>query len=224
MGLNFPENFNYPYISRSITEFWRRWHISLSSWFRDYLYIPLGGNRVSPARIYGNLLIVFVLCGFWHGASWNFLVWGLLHGAFLIAERFFRSSSASIRFPVPMKHVYVLCVAIFTWVPFRSVDLAQTIDIWRTLVGGGECTDATLRPILHYWNLEVAIALVAGLFGSTPIGRNVYRRCREYASKSETSITWIFEVAATIATMLIMVYCAMLMASGAYSPFIYFRF
>lgn len=88
-GFDFPANFNYPYIADSVTDFWRRWHISLSRWFRDYLYIPLGGNRVSPARTYTNLVTVFFLCGLWHGAAWTFVAWGVFHGAFLVAERAF---------------------------------------------------------------------------------------------------------------------------------------
>lgn len=223
-GFRFAENFNYPYVSRSITEFWRRWHISLSSWFRDYLYIPLGGNRVPSLRIYRNLLIVFVLCGFWHGASWNFLVWGLLHGVFLIGERCLRSASKNVGAVSPLRHAYVLCVVLFSWVPFRSADLGQSIDFWRTLIGLGECRDATLRPIFSFCNLEVGLAIIVGVIGSTPIANTLFKKCRDQARQSGRFGSRHIEMAINAAALFVLLYCAMLMASGAYSPFIYFRF
>src|SRR5262249_18634459 len=108
-GFVFPENFRHPYVADSVQEFWRRWHISLSSWFRDYLYVPLGGNRVAPGRLYANLVSVFFLCGLWHGASWSFVVWGLFHGSFLVIERL--AGGAWIhRLPKPLRHAYLLLV------------------------------------------------------------------------------------------------------------------
>ena len=110
-GFEFPENFNYPYISQSVQEFWRRWHISLSTWFRDYLYIPLGGNRCSSAKQYRNLIVVFVLCGFWHGASWNFILWGLWYGLFLVLERL-EFGQVLRRAWRPLRHCYALAVVV----------------------------------------------------------------------------------------------------------------
>ncbi len=119
LGFTFPKNFDHPYASRSITEFWRRWHISLSSWFRDYVYIPLGGNRGGAAKTVRNLLVVFLLTGVWHGAAWNFILWGLYHGAFLLIERFglSRLLTAAPRF---VGHVYALLIVLVGWVLFRA--------------------------------------------------------------------------------------------------------
>jgi alginate O-acetyltransferase complex protein AlgI len=132
-GFKFPENFNYPYISQSITEFWRRWHISLSRWFRDYLYIPLGGNRVAPHRIYINLMTVFFLCGLWHGASWNFVVWGVFHGAFLIIERL-GFSNVLEKSPRILRHAYAVLVVMIGWVFFRADTYSPHGEIRRVLV------------------------------------------------------------------------------------------
>ncbi len=126
-GFRFLENFNYPYISQSLTEFWRRWHISLSNWFRDYLYIPLGGNRVAPWRVYLNLVIVFFLCGLWHGASWNFVVWGLFHGTFLVIERMGLARRMA-EWHQPFRHVYAMLVVLVSWVFFRADSLPAA---WR---------------------------------------------------------------------------------------------
>ncbi len=118
-GIDFLENFDHPYVSRSVTEFWRRWHISLSTWFRDYVYIPLGGNRRGPLRLYANLLVVFCLCGMWHGASWNFLVWGLFHGGLLVVERLGYGRRLQTR-PAPLRHAYTMLLVMVGWVFFRA--------------------------------------------------------------------------------------------------------
>ena len=134
LGFNFPENFNQPYRSRSIQEFWRRWHMTLSRWFRDYVYIPLGGNRLGIARTYINLLGVFALTGFWHGASWNFLIWGLIHGLFLIFERLGLGSWLQ-RAWAPVGHIYVICVVLLGWVFFRADDLTSAFAFLGAMVG-----------------------------------------------------------------------------------------
>ena len=125
-GFHFPENFRWPYVADTVQEFWRRWHISLSSWFRDYLYVPLGGNRVSPARMYANLVTVFFLCGLWHGASWNFVIWGLFHGSFLVVERL-GLAAAIRRLWRPLRHVYLLLVVMIGWVFFRADTLPSAV-------------------------------------------------------------------------------------------------
>ena len=134
-GFRFLENFNYPYISRSIREFWRRWHISLSSWFRDYLYIPMGGNRLGEKRTRRNLLIVFLLVGLWHGASWSFIVWGLIHGLFLIFERS-RPGRFIEKMPTPLQLVYTLLVVMNAWVFFRVEKLSDALDYLAVMYGG----------------------------------------------------------------------------------------
>ena len=125
----FPENFRYPYIARTVQEFWRRWHISLSTWFRDYLFMPLGVYRVSLARMYGNLMIVFLLCGLWHGASWNFVVWGLFHGTFLVVER--------LGLAAPLRHAYLLVVIMIGWVFSRADTLSDAAAFLKAMAGGG---------------------------------------------------------------------------------------
>ena len=123
MGFRFPENFQFPYISQSITEFWRRWHITLSNWMRDYLYIPLGGNRVSGRRLYFNLMVVFLLSGLWHGAAWTFVIWGAIHGLFLIADRVFLLKAVSVWGKVP-RMLLTYFVVLIAWVFFRAESLA----------------------------------------------------------------------------------------------------
>src|SRR5712692_3341667 len=134
LGFHFPENFNYPYISRSLTEFWRRWHISLLTWFRDYLYIPLGSSRGTPARTYMNLLVVFFLCGLWHGAAWTFVAWGLYHGLFLVIERLGAGRWLE-RWPAPARHGYALLVVIVGWVFFRSATLGDAGRFLAAMAG-----------------------------------------------------------------------------------------
>jgi len=136
-GFDLLENFNFPYIARSIQEFWRRWHISLSTWFRDYLYIPLGGNRVGKHRVYFNLFIVFLLTGFWHGASWNFIVWGLFHGLFLIIERVGFGKFLE-KLWSPIRHFYTLFVVLISWVFFRADDLPYALSYLKTMFGARE--------------------------------------------------------------------------------------
>jgi hypothetical protein len=133
-GSGFKENFNYPYVSQSIQEFWRRWHISLSAWFRDYLYVPLGGNRVAPGACYLNLVTVFFLCGLWHGASWTFVVWGLYHGAFLVLERLGLAAWLG-RMPRALRHVYALLVVMVGWVFFRAESLSAAAGLLQAMAG-----------------------------------------------------------------------------------------
>ena len=132
-GFRFQENFNYPYIAKSLREFWKRWHISLSTWFRDYVYIPLGGSRVSPLRVYSNLLVVFFLTGFWHGASWNFVVWGMFHGFFLASEHMGFSNILNSAWK-PVQHLYATLVIIASWVFFRADTLSQALDYFSAMI------------------------------------------------------------------------------------------
>src|SRR5207302_1828089 len=155
----------YPYVATSVTEFWRRWHISLSSWLRDYVYIPIGGNRTGSIRTYVNLMLVFALCGFWHGARWNFLIWGLWHGGFLVIERLARNS---IRLPtalVPLKHAYTIFVAMLGWVLFRADSLPQALGYFATLFGAGLAQVA----FADLWNGELALAFAVAVPCCLPI-------------------------------------------------------
>ncbi|MGH9141876.1 MAG: MBOAT family O-acyltransferase, partial [Vicinamibacterales bacterium] len=236
-GFRFPENFDHPYVSRSIQEFWRRWHISLSTWFRDYLYIPLGGNRVSPARRYRNLVTVFFLCGLWHGASWNFVIWGLWHGTFLVIERVSsgaRNPSGSrlhnhIRNPqsVPRNetgplawpiwpHLYTLLVVMIGWVFFRAETLSGAIGFLEALAG---FTAAAPTPYTVAWYLtpELWLALAAGAVGSAPW-------VPALAAQVDDGRNWAMPLVNAAALTALLVLSIMSMAARTYNPFIYFRF
>jgi alginate O-acetyltransferase complex protein AlgI len=166
-GFRFLENFNFPYISESIQEFWRRWHISLSSWFRDYLYIPLGGNRSGSVRTYFNLLTIFVLCGLWHGASWNFLIWGLIHGMFLVLERLWLKSAIESILR-PLRHVYVLLVVMFAWVFFRADTLPSALEYIVALFGMNESINTNIY-LGAYIDSSTIFAIFIGILASLPV-------------------------------------------------------
>ena len=167
-GYQLTINFNFPYLAKSITEFWRRWHISLSSWFRDYLYIPLGGNRGSALATYRNLLIVFFLCGLWHGPSWNFVIWGLFHGVFLVMERVFKFKGNSA-----FGHIYTLFVVMMGWVFFRSADLPTALSFTRGLFGL-ETAGATVLAS-HWWAILGGFVLVHIVMSKSIVERAIDR-------------------------------------------------
>ena len=217
-GFRVPENFRWPYVAHTVQEFWRRWHISLSSWFRDYLYVPLGGNRVPPARMYSNLVLVFFLCGLWHGASWNFVIWGLYHGAFLVVERLGLAPRIR-RLPTVMRHAYLIVVVMIGWVFFRAETLTSATAFLRAMAGLGTPTSI---PFGIGWFLtpKVALAFAAGVVGSAPIVPAVSRWC-EGAFRRRP---WTIEAAATAALALVFVTAVLQIAGRSYDPFIYFRF
>jgi alginate O-acetyltransferase complex protein AlgI len=234
-GFRFPENFRWPYVATSVTAFWRRWHISLSTWFRDYLYIPLGGNRVSPARRYRNLVTVFFLCGLWHGASWNFVIWGLWHGSFLVAERVMfnrgdrkarreQHSAISADSAVPSgvlswpvwPHVYTLAIVMVGWVFFRAETLPGAIAFLRSLAGMNAAA-ATPYTVGWYLTPELWLALAAGAIGSTPW-------VPALAARFNDDRSWSLPLLNTAALLTLLVLSIMSMAARTYNPFIYFRF
>ena len=215
MGFSFPQNFNQPYSSRSITEFWRKWHMSLSTWFRDYLYIPLGGNRISPIKTYFNLVLVFILCGFWHGAAWTFIFWGAWHGTLLVIERLgfkkFLDSAPSI-----VSQSYTIFMIMIGWVFFRADDMTYGYQFIGIMLG-------FVTPLLERpWQLDLgsnaAIALVLGIFFS--FSNNNFSFSKFYF-KLNRRASLSFEAAAI--TLLFILSVASL-AAGTYNPFIYFRF
>jgi alginate O-acetyltransferase complex protein AlgI len=225
-GFRFLENFNYPYISRSVTEFWRRWHISLSSWYRDYLYIPLGGNRRGTYRTYANLVIVFALCGLWHGASWTFLIWGLFHGLFLVIERLGLGRLLGSDRPL-VRHTYTLAVVLCGWVIFRSESLSYAAGMLAAMAGFAHGSNVEHHLSL-YVDAELVIALAIGIMASTPVLpylARVWRRRRNLLERADRRRmdTW---AAITEVTSLVTVFIASLswMAAGTYNPFLYFRF
>jgi alginate O-acetyltransferase complex protein AlgI len=218
-GFRFPENFRWPYIAETVQEFWRRWHISLSTWFRDYLYVPLGGSRVTPGRMYVNLVAVFFLCGLWHGAKWNFVVWGLFHGTFLVLERLGLANAIG-RLPAPVRHAYLLVVVMIGWVFFRADTLTGAIAFLKAMAGMSPAAP-TPFTILWYVTPEVAIALVAGTIGSLPI---VPALARWVDEAPRAGLRRGFAAASTATLLGLLVVSIMHVAARAYNPFIYFRF
>ncbi|HEY7090417.1 MAG TPA: MBOAT family protein [Tepidisphaeraceae bacterium] len=222
-GFRFLENFRYPYVAQSITEFWRRWHISLSSWFRDYLYIPLGGNRVSPRRTYANLCIVFLLCGIWHGASWTFVVWGLLHGGFLVAERAGLGAWLKQRNRF-LRHGYALLVVMIAWVVFRAHSIGAAGTYLLAMFG---LTRATADPGLQI-NSAVLLAIVIGILFSFPLIKWIraawLRQVRSAGAVRQELIYVAGRMVGMAVLAMNMILSLMLSAAGTHSPFIYFRF
>ncbi len=225
-GFEFIENFNYPYIAQSIKDFWRRWHISLSSWFRDYLYFPLGGNRGSASRTCFNLIIVFFLCGLWHGASWTFVIWGLYHGAFLVLERT-RFGGFVDRLPRPLRHGYTVGVVVVGWVLFRANTFPQAWLYLESIFALNAAAGAHL-PFARYFSHQIACALVAGVIFSTP----AWPWFKNSWNKLIEALPRFLRVPAQIIAPALepLFLAALLLASAAwlagstYNPFIYFRF
>jgi alginate O-acetyltransferase complex protein AlgI len=210
MGFKFPENFNYPYVSRSIRDFWRRWHMTLSGWFRDYVYVSLGGNRVGPVRTYVNLFAVFVLTGLWHGAAWTFVAWGLWHGVFMVAERYIGFESRRIVSPV--RWVYTLAVVIFGWVLFRAESFRYAFHMAAIMTGIDHGGDA--RPFAEFWDGALGIAFFVGAVLSFPVYGWIKERLPE---RTRIPLGFVFFSAYFLLA-------STKVLSGAYSPFLYFRF
>lgn len=211
-GFHFKENFNEPYKAKSITEFWQRWHISLSTWFRDYLYIPMGGNRGSPAQTYRNLVIVFLLCGFWHGASWNFIAWGAFYGAFLVIERSFRNLKWAR--PPATAYLYVWLVTISGWVIFRSRSLGHANVIFKAMLGFNHI-QGNLASVNFFLGHGGFTAYLVGLFFTLPLFDRAHRWLQAKFQK-----IYIGEI---ISIFLFFV-CTIELIANTYNPFIYFRF
>ena len=212
-GFVFPENFNYPYISKTITEFWRRWHMSLSSWFRDYLYIPLGGNR--SGNVYANLLIVFAVTGFWHGASFSFVFWGLWHGLFLMIERVSKSRVVEKRRLIPLRYVATMAIVIVGWVFFRVEELPEAMRYVGIMFG-------LVRPendftALYYINNKMIVALIIAIIASTPM----LKEARFLEKIRHSAIAGYASSAMHLALFFV---CIVFVVSSSYNPFIYFRF
>lgn len=216
LGFNFLENFNYPYISKSVQEFWRRWHISLSTWFRDYLYIPLGGNRKGTLRTYINLLIVFFCTGLWHGASFNFIVWGLFYGFFLILERLFLGKLLK-KLPTFVGRLYTLIIILIGWVFFRAEDLTHALKYIVAMFNFGNF--GLVRATAQLNNLTGIIMVVAILF-SAPLLPYLKKKLIAFSDGNETPAL-IFNVAGCILLLLLSI---VFLTGSDYNPFIYFRF
>jgi alginate O-acetyltransferase complex protein AlgI len=225
-GFKFLENFNYPYISLSIREFWRRWHMSLSGWFRDYLYIPMGGNKVSERRNYFNLITVFFLCGLWHGASWTFVIWGLYHGVFLVAERM-RFGKFIDSLWRPLRHGYALLAVFCGWVLFRADTFSQATEFFKFMFGFGHAAQAG-QPLARYVNNEVLCSIALGVIFSAPTWpclKGLFARIPEMAPDLIRPAIYIVGFVAEIILIgALFLISAAWLAGGTYNPFIYYRF
>ena len=207
LGFHFIENFNYPYLSKSVTEFWRRWHMSLGSWFRDYVYIPMGGNRVSKGRWVFNILTVWMLTGLWHGASWNFVLWGLFFAALLLLEKLVPAIG---KLPVPLRRVYVLFAVMVSFVLFNASDLAQAGSDIAGLFGGLPLTTA---ESIYYLRSYGGVFLLS-IIGATPV-------VKALASRIPEKVSAVLEPVVLMALLLV---CTGYLVDGSFNPFLYFRF
>jgi alginate O-acetyltransferase complex protein AlgI len=225
-GFELLENFNFPYISRSIREFWKRWHISLTNWFRDYLYIPLGGNRKGNERTYVNLFIVFLLTGLWHGASWSFVAWGLLHGTFMVIEKI-GFDKLLIRLWKPLQHAYTLFVVIMAWVLFRADDFTYAWGYYKAMFSV-RSIQLNYNVLDIFLNDQVYFLLIIAVISSTRIWVVIYDRLEKLTRLFNANQINITRVIFTFA-LLFFILCIMLLSStslisSTYNPFIYFRF
>ncbi len=214
-GFTFLENFNYPYISKSITEFWRRWHMSLGSWFRDYVYIPMGGNRVSKPRWFFNIFIVWMLTGFWHGASWNFIVWGLVFAVFLVIEKLWllkRLEKAKF-----WNHIYVMVIVLITFVIFNAADMKEAFAYIGGMFGMGGIPVSS--PEFVYYLKSYSVTLVLAVIGATPLVKNVINKCLEKPLAEK--VINVLEAPALAALLFVM---TAYLVDGSFNPFLYFRF
>lgn len=215
-GFKFKENFDFPYVSRSITEFWRRWHISLSSWFRDYLYIPLGGNR--KGNVYFNLLVVFIVTGLWHGAAWNFIIWGLWHGVFIIIERLFKKANFQWKVPVVISWAYTMLVVVLGWVLFRSPDLSTAISYYGVMFGINDPEHVGFTVRYFADNMIITVLVLAGI-ASLPISKYLKNTIGVYEQHNFFSI-----LVQNIYVLFLLIISIIMLVNSSYNPFIYFRF
>ncbi len=215
-GFKFPENFNYPYISKSITEFWRRWHMTLGSWFRDYVYIPLGGNRVSKLKWIRNIFVVWFLTGFWHGAGWNFIAWGLMFGVLLLIEKIFLSKYLE-KIPKIFSRIYVIFFILISWIIFDAATLTEAITRITTLFGGNGVPIITADTL--YYIRSYALVFILGLIGCTPLVKNLVLKLK--SNEKANKLVNIFE---PIVQVSLLVLITAYLIDGSFSAFIYFRF
>lgn len=215
-GFEFLENFNYPYISKSITEFWRRWHISLGTWFRDYVYIPLGGNRVSKIKLYRNIFIVWMLTGLWHGAAWNFVIWGLYFGIILVLEKTFLLKKLE-KLPSFISRVYVLILVMISFVIFNANNIGQAIQQIGGLIGITEKTIFTNTTI--YYLKSYSLIILISIIISTPIIKNIIIKLKE-----NKKIEKIINALEPIVLSVLLIICTGYLVDNSFNSFLYFRF
>ncbi|MBQ7153223.1 MAG: MBOAT family protein [Clostridia bacterium] len=214
-GFDFPENFNYPLTAASVSDFWRRWHMTLSSWFRDYVYIPMGGNRVPAARLVLNIMVVWLLTGFWHGASWNFIIWGVLYGLLLLAERFlFKGRIEKLHV---VNHIYVILTVVLGFVLFDAASLPEA----GRVIGGmfGFCDLPAVSQEGLYVLRSGAVLICLSILGATPLPKRLYEKLSMTKAGGA-----ILAVAKPVALGALLLLCTAYLVDGSYNPFLYFRF
>jgi alginate O-acetyltransferase complex protein AlgI len=216
-GFTYKENFNYPYISKSATEFWRRWHISLGSFFRDYLYIPLGGNRRNHAR---NLLVVWFLTGLWHGASWNFIIWGLYYFVFVFAEKLFLKKLLD-RIPAFFSRIYLLLIVLVGWVFFYHIDMGEGLRFLGVMFGRAYAFTNSEVSILFRGN---ALFLVLAVIASTPLAKRLFEAVKTYFLGNRARVVFMDRVFKPVINIFILVLSLAFLVGQSYNPFLYFRF
>ncbi len=215
LGFSFPENFNYPFISRSASEFWRRWHMSLGTWFRDYVYIPLGGSRKGKFRLLINIFVVWLLTGFWHGAEWTFMVWGLYFGILLIIEKTFLLKILD-KYKI-IGHIYLLFVSIFSFIIFDAANIGDAIFKMGKMFGSGEI-DFISTPTLYYLK-SFGVVLLIAIIGATPLPKKLIKWI-----KGKTVGAQILTILEPIVLVLLLLVCTGYLVDGSFNPFLYFRF
>ncbi len=215
-GFHFLENFNYPYISKSITEFWRRWHISLGTWFKDYVYIPLGGNRVGKVKLIRNILIVWMLTGFWHGANWTFILWGLLFGVLLIIEKVFLLSRLE-KMPKILQHIYVIFIVIISFIIFNASNIEEAIKQITGLFGANG--EDFINNYTIYYLKSYFIIIALAIIGATPLLKDIVKKLKE-----KTKIRKILNICEPIMVVILLLFVTAYLVDSSYNPFLYFRF
>lgn len=232
LGFDFPENFRYPFISRSVSEFWRRWHITLGAWFRDYVYIPMGGNRVSSVRWIWNILVVWLFTGLWHGAGWNFIVWGLMFAALLVFEKGIGRLYDRRRFLPELvltviRHVYVVIIILVSFLVFHNDSLSGAWADIQALLGAGSCiahgVDSTQMAVYSYVMRNRVVLLGVALVGSTPIPVWLWKKLRERLQTVPAGDGIVHALRAVV-TLGLLVLCTAYLIDGSFNPFLYFRF
>ena len=222
-GFHFLENFNYPYISKSITEFWRRWHISLGTWFKEYVYIPLGGNKKGSRRTYFNLFVVFLVTGVWHGANWTFILWGIWHGAFIIIERAMGMKNKDERSYIFFRHIYTMIAVVVGWTMFRADSVEQGVGFIKMMFGIG-AADYVPFGIEYYLTSYNVFIIAMALILSTPLFMFLKDAIIDKLTELSDN-TYIYgRVVNDLYLVLVLVLCISSLASSTYNPFIYFRF
>ena len=215
-GFHFLENFNYPYISKSITEFWRRWHMSLSSWFRDYVYIQLGGNRKGTIILVRNIFIVWALTGIWHGANWTFVIWGLMYGIMLIIEKLFLTKHLE-KMPSILQRIYVLFTVMISFIIFNANSIGEA---WNNIIGlFGANGESLINASTVYYLKSYLVVLVIAIIGSTPLLKNIIEKL-----KTKTNANKIINLLEPIAMASILIIVTAYLVDNSYNPFLYFRF